>query len=128
MNCPFAVNRVFYLYDVPGGTGRAGHAHRRSHQLLIAASGSFDVLTDDGYSRRSVSLNRPYYGLHVVPGIWAELSNFSSGSICLVLSCSPYEPEEYVRDYSEFRGWKRDDREAALARAAIHRRDVEQLS
>src|SRR5215469_14410872 len=67
VNCPFDVARVFYIYDVPGGTGRAGHAHRRSHQLLIAASGSFDVLIDDGYSRRSVSLNRPYYGLHVVP-------------------------------------------------------------
>ncbi len=105
-NCPFPVRRVYYLYDVPGGASRGGHAHRELRQLIVAASGSFDVMLDDGRNRRSVTLNRPYYGLHVVPGIWRELHNFSSGGICLVLASEIFEEGDYIREYSEFTGWK----------------------
>ena len=100
---PFAVKRVYYLYDVPGGAERGGHAHKELYQLIIAASGSFDVVLDDGKNRRSVSLNRPYMGLLIVPGIWRELNNFSSGAICLVLASEGYREEDYFRNYHEFK-------------------------
>jgi hypothetical protein len=104
-NCveiPFSVKRVFYLYDIPGGEGRGAHAHKECHQFLVAASGSFEVLLDDGKSKRLVHLNRPYLGLHIPPGIWASEINFSSGSICLVLASQPYDEIDYIRDYNEF--------------------------
>lgn len=99
---PFDVKRVFYLYDIPGGESRGAHAHLACHQFLIAASGSFEVLLDDGKTRRVVQLNRPYVGLHIPPGIWASEVNFSSGSICLVLASHTYNEADYIRNYSEY--------------------------
>jgi hypothetical protein len=103
---PFNVRRVYYLYDVPGGSERGGHAHRELHQLIVAASGSFDVILDDGQNKKIIQLNRPYYGLLVVPGIWRELVNFSSGAICLVLASEKYNSDDYIRDYPEFKQLK----------------------
>jgi len=102
MHIPFDVKRLYYLYDVPGGAERGGHAHKGLQQLIVAASGCFDVVLDDGKNRKVVELNRPYYGLHVIPGIWRELINFSSGAICLVLASEKYDPKDYLRDYNEF--------------------------
>jgi len=99
---PFNVKRVYYLYDVPGGESRGAHAHRELEQLVVAASGSFDVVLDDGNVKRTVALNRPYQGLLIVPGIWRELNNFSSGSVCLVLASLLYDEADYIRDYNEF--------------------------
>ena len=99
---PFEVRRVFYLYDVPGGESRGAHAHKACHQFLIAASGSFEVLLDDGKVQRMVQLNRPYMGLHIPPGIWASEVNFSSGAVCLVLASSLYDAEDYIREYPEY--------------------------
>jgi hypothetical protein len=103
---PFPIARVFYLYDIPGGESRGAHAHKACHQVLIAASGSFDVALDDGASKRTVTLNRPYYGLHIPPGIWAEEFNFSSGGICLVLASATYDPDDYIRSYGNFKELK----------------------
>lgn len=99
---PFNVKRVYYLYDVPGGESRGAHAHKNLKQLLIAASGSFTVTLDDGNVKRSVTLNRPYQGLLIVPGIWRDIDDFSSGSVCLVLASEKYDSEDYIRDYEEF--------------------------
>lgn len=99
---PFDVKRIYYLYDVPAGEERGGHAHRELQQILIAVSGSFDVVIDDGENRRTVSLNRPFKGLHIRPGIWRELNNFSSGAVCLVLASEHYDEEDYIRNYSDF--------------------------
>jgi hypothetical protein len=99
---PFEIRRVYYLYDVPAGAERGGHAHRRLHQVLIAVSGSFRVRLDDGTERRTVLLNRPYTALHIVPGIWRELEDFSSGSVCLVLASERYDEADYWRDYTSF--------------------------
>jgi dTDP-4-dehydrorhamnose 3,5-epimerase-like enzyme len=99
---PFDIRRVYYLYDVPGGESRGGHAHRELEQLIIAASGSFEVVLDDGERRRSFSLNRSYYGLYVPRHLWRELENFSSGSVCLVLASLHYDEADYYRDYTEF--------------------------
>jgi oxalate decarboxylase/phosphoglucose isomerase-like protein (cupin superfamily) len=99
---PFKVKRVFYLYDVPGGESRGAHAHKRCHQFIVAASGAFEVLLDDGNVKRVVQLNRPYMGLHIPPGIWASEINFSSGSICLVLASHKYDENDYIRDYDEY--------------------------
>jgi hypothetical protein len=99
---PFPINRVFYSYDIPGGEDRGAHAHRSCHQFIIAASGSFEVALDDGINKRTVVLNRPYFGLHVPPGIWAAEQGFSSGSICLVLASQCYSEEDYIRNYDEF--------------------------
>ncbi|MDZ4844798.1 MAG: FdtA/QdtA family cupin domain-containing protein [Chitinophagales bacterium] len=103
IDIPFAVRRVYYLYDVPGGETRGGHAHKKLHQLIIAASGSFDVILDDGKNRKVVNLNRPNFGLYVIPGMWRELVNFSSGAICLVLVSNKYDESDYIRDYAEFK-------------------------
>ena len=99
---PFEIKRVYYLYDVPGGESRGAHAHKELEQLIIAASGSFDVTIDDGKNKKTVSLNRPNFGLHLKPGMWRELSNFSSGSICLVLASLLYDEADYIRDYNQF--------------------------
>lgn len=104
-NCteiPFDVKRVFYLYDIPGGESRGAHAHKECHQFLVAASGAFEVLMDDGKTKRQVLLNRPYIGLHIPPGIWASEVNFSSGAICLVLASHLYTESDYIRNYNEF--------------------------
>lgn len=101
-NIPFDIKRVFYSYDIPGGESRGAHAHKECHQFLIAASGSYEVLLDDGCNKRTVLLNRPFYGLHIPPGIWASEQGFSSGSICLVLASLPYQKEDYIRDYDEY--------------------------
>ena len=99
---PFDIQRVYYLYDVPGGEARGGHAHRSLEQLIIAVSGSFDVVLDDGRRRQTFTLNRSHVGLHVVPGLWRELENFSSGSVCLVLASERYDEADYIRDYETF--------------------------
>ena len=99
---PFDIERVYYLYDVPGGAQRGGHAHKQLRQLLIAMSGSFDVLLDDGDTQKRFHLNRSYYGLYVDTMIWRELDNFSSGAVCLVLASTPYEESDYYRDYNDF--------------------------
>ena len=99
---PFDVKRVFYLYDVPGGESRGAHAHKQCHQFLVAASGSFDVLLNDGKNQRLVQLNRPDVGLHIPPMIWASEINFSSGAICLVLASQIYNEQDYIRDYNDF--------------------------
>lgn len=99
---PFDVKRVYYLYDVPGGESRGSHAHKELNQLIIAASGSFRVTLDDGNVKRSFTLNRPYQGLYVKPGIWRDLDDFSSGAVCLVLASEVYDKEDYIRDYNEF--------------------------
>jgi len=107
INMPFDVKRVYYLYDIPGGEARGGHAHYELEQYLIAASGSFDVILDDGKNRRTVTLNRPNVALHIVPGLWRELDNFSSGSICLVLASHKYDEGDYIRDYEKFLEYKK---------------------
>ena len=99
---PFKIERVYYLYDVPGGAERGGHAHKGLHQLIIAMSGSFDVVLDDGKKKKRVHLNRSYTGLYVCPMIWRELDNFSSGSVCMVLASNKYDEADYFRDYAEF--------------------------
>ena len=99
---PFDFRRVYYLYDVPGGASRGGHAHRRLLQFIIAVAGSFEVVVDDGVKRESFFLNRSYYGLYVPTMVWRELENFSSGSVCLVLASELYDESDYYRDYGEF--------------------------
>jgi WxcM-like protein len=99
---PFEVKRVFYLYDVPGGAERAGHALKTCHQFLIAMSGSFDVILYDGKEKRRLHLNRSYYGLHIPPMIWREMDNFSSGAVCLALASTKYDAADYYRSYNEY--------------------------
>ena len=102
VHVPFPINRVFYSYDIPGGEDRGAHAHKKCHQFLIAASGSFEVALDDGTNKRTVLLNRPFWGLHVPPGIWASEQGFSSGSICLVLASEGYSEDDYIRTYDDY--------------------------
>ncbi|HMO33811.1 MAG TPA: FdtA/QdtA family cupin domain-containing protein [Lacibacter sp.] len=99
---PFDIKRIYYLYDMPGGESRGGHAHKQLKQLIVAASGSFEVVLNDGKETRRFYLNHPYYGLLVVPGIWRELVNFSSGSICLVLASEIYNEDDYLRHYQDY--------------------------
>lgn len=101
---PFPVNRVYYLYDVPGGESRGGHAHRDLEQFIVAASGSFEVVLDDGHDTASFFLNRSYFGLYIPKMVWRELRNFSSGSVCLVLASRYYDEADYYRDHDEFAG------------------------
>ena len=99
---PFDIKRVYYLYDVPGGESRAAHGHKALHQLMIAMSGSFSVLLDDGNQKKEFHLNRSYYGLYIPPMIWRDLYNFSSGSVCMVLASEKYDESDYYRNYDEF--------------------------
>jgi hypothetical protein len=99
---PFEIRRVYYLYDVPGGVARGGHAHKNLFQLIVAASGSFDVILSDSNVKRTFTLNRPYQGLLIVPGIWRELDNFSSGAVCLVMASLLFDEDDYIRDYNEY--------------------------
>lgn len=103
---PFDVKRTYYLYDVPGGESRGGHAHKELKQLIVAASGSFTVTLNDGKVKRTFLLNRPYQGLLIVPGIWRTLDDFSSGAVCLVLASHGYDEKDYIRDYDEFLNYK----------------------
>lgn len=105
-NVTFDIKRIYYLYDIPDGESRGGHAHKRLHQLIVAASGSFDVIIDDGEHKRIISLNQPYKGLLVMPGIWNKLENFSSGSVCLVLASMIYNEDDYIRKYNYFKKYK----------------------
>jgi hypothetical protein len=106
-NLPFLPKRVFYLYDIPAGEARGAHAHKKCHQFIIAASGSFEVSIDDGSSKRTVTLNRPFHGLHIPPGIWAHEMNFSSGAICLVLTSEKFSENDYIRDYEEYKKFRK---------------------
>lgn len=99
---PFDIKRVYYLYDVPGGAERGGHAHKDLHQLIIAMSGSFDIVLDDGRNKKRIHLSRSYYGLYVCPMIWREMDNFSSGAVCLVLASNIYDETDYFRNYADF--------------------------
>jgi hypothetical protein len=99
---PFDIKRVYYLYDVPGGAERGGHAHKALQQLIIAVSGSFDVILDDGLNKKRFHLNRPYYGLYVCPMMWRELDNFSSASVCMVLASNKYDEDDYYRNYNQY--------------------------
>lgn len=99
---PFEIKRVFYLYDVPGGASRAGHALKSCEQFLIAMSGSFDVILDDGHEKKRFHLNRSYYGLYICPMVWREIDNFSSGSVCMVLASAFYSELDYYRDYQDY--------------------------
>jgi len=99
---PFNIKRVFYLYDVPGGAERGGHAHRKDQQFIIAMSGSFDVILDDGSEKKRFHLNRSYYGLYVCTMVWRELDNFSSGSVCMVLASEYFDENDYFRDYDQY--------------------------
>jgi dTDP-4-dehydrorhamnose 3,5-epimerase-like enzyme len=103
---PFDVKRIYYLYDVPGGNSRGGHAHKALHQIMIALSGSFSVTLDDGQNKKTFMLNQPYQGLLIPPGLWRDLDNFSSGSICMVLASELYDEEDYFRDYNNFLDYK----------------------
>lgn len=109
LTVPFGIKRTYYLYDVPGGESRGGHAHKGLYQLIVAASGSFTVTLDDGSVKRTFLLNRPYQGLMVVPGIWRTLDDFSSGAVCMVLASEGYTEDDYIRDYDDFIKFKKDD-------------------
>lgn len=102
VDLPFPVKRVYYLYDVPSGADRGGHAHKELHHFMVAASGAFDVIVDDGRNKKIVELNRPDYGLYIPPGIWVELINFSAGAISLNLVSDYFSEEDYIREYDDF--------------------------
>lgn len=104
---PFKIERAFWIYDVPGGAARGGHAYRESEEFIVALSGSFDVVIDDGKEKQVFSLNRSYYGLYVPKMMWREMVNFSTNSVALVLSSTPYDAADYIRDYEEFKQIKR---------------------
>lgn len=106
---PFEIKRIFYLFDIPGGESRGAHAHKECHQFLVAPSGSFEILLDDGRTKRLVQLNRPYIGLHIPPGIWASEINFSSGSICLVLASEKFDEKDYFRYYDDYLKYKSNE-------------------
>lgn len=106
LEVPFDIKRIYYLYDVPGGNSRGGHAHKELHQIMVALSGSFTVTLDDGTNKRSFHLYQPYQGLLIPPGLWRDLDTFSSGSICMVLASHLYDEDDYFRNYEEFKLWK----------------------
>ena len=117
---PFSIERVYYLYDVPAGAVRGGHAHKKLQQFVIAASGSFTVIVNDGRKQKRFFLNRPHYGLYIPRMIWRELDNFSSGSICVVLASEEYDESDYYRDYDEFRVALDNERHDSILRSASH--------
>ena len=102
IHIPFEIKRAYYLYDVPGGSDRGSHAHKNLHQFIVAMSGSFDVLLDDGEEKKRFHLNRSYYGLYICPMMWRYLDNFSSGAVCMVLASNHYDESDYIRNYDEF--------------------------
>jgi dTDP-4-dehydrorhamnose 3,5-epimerase-like enzyme len=102
-NIPFEINRVYYIYDVPGGSDRGGHAHKELEQFVIAVSGAFEVLLDDGVNKTTIRLDRPNNALHIKKGIWRETRNFTSGSICMVIASHPYDPDDYINEYENFK-------------------------
>lgn len=104
---PFGVERVYYLYDIPGGASRGGHAHKKLKQMIVSIMGAFDVVLDDGFKRKKIRLDRAYFGLYIPDHIWRELENFSSGGVCLVLASLPYDKDDYIRDYDNFLKIKR---------------------
>jgi len=106
-NIPFAIKRLYYLYDIPGGEDRGAHAHKKLYQLVVAAGGAFDVLLDDGQNKKIVTLNRPDYGLMIVPGIWRQLFGFSSGAVSLVIASEKYDENDYIRQYTNFLSYKK---------------------
>jgi oxalate decarboxylase/phosphoglucose isomerase-like protein (cupin superfamily) len=106
---PFRVSRAFWIYDIPAGESRGAHAHRECHQFIIAGSGSFEVEADDGREKKTFYLNRPFYGLHIPPGIWAHELNFSAGAICIVLTSHPYDEAEYIKSYDEYLRFNHSD-------------------
>lgn len=106
---PFGIKRVFFLYDVPSGATRGGHAHKTLKQIVIALSGSFDIVLDDGFNKKTFSLNRPHYGMYIPPGIWSELGNFSSNSLALSLASEVFDESDYIRDYETFKRMVRND-------------------
>src|SRR5665647_1833306 len=110
VDVPFEIERVFYIYDVPGGEDRGAHAHKACHQFIVAASGAFEVELKDGENSRTILLNRPYFGLYVPPGIWAQEQGFSSGTVCLVFASHYYEESDYIRDYSAYKAYIHENR------------------
>ncbi|TWR25171.1 WxcM-like domain-containing protein [Mucilaginibacter pallidiroseus] len=106
LNIPFDVKRIYYLYDIPSDASRASHGHKELQQVIIAASGSFEVSLSDGINKKIIQLNRPYVGIHIQPGIWRDITNFSSGAICLVLASLPYNEADYLREYQNFLSFK----------------------
>lgn len=107
---PFKIQRSYWIYDVPGGEHRGGHAYKQNCEFIVALSGSFDVILDDGKERKTFSLNRSYYGLYVPKGLWRELENFSTNSLALILSSTKYDENDYIRDYEEFLKYKKDEK------------------
>lgn len=107
---PFVIRRTYWLYDVPGGECRGGHAYRENQEFIVALSGSFDVVLDDGTEKKTFTLNRSYYGLYVPKGLWREMENFSTNSLAMILSSTDYDANDYVRDYDEFLTLKREDK------------------
>ena len=107
---PFVIKRAYWIYDVPGGEARGGHAYKENEEFIIALSGSFDVILDDGTDKKRFSLNRSYYGLHIPKSVWREIDNFSTNSVALILSSTPYSEEDYIRNYDEFKKWLNNER------------------
>ena len=105
---PFKIERTYWIYDVPGGEHRGGHAYKENEELIVALSGSFDVIVDDGNEKKTFSLNRSYYGLYVPKGTWREMQNFSTNSLALILSSTKYDESDYIRDYDEFKSYNRE--------------------
>ena len=102
---PFNINRIYWIYDVPGGEARGGHAYKENEEFIIALSGSFDVILDNGVEKKCFALNRSYYGLYVPKGVWREIDNFSTNSVALILSSTPFNEEDYIRSYDEYKVW-----------------------
>ena len=109
LSFPFEIKRVYYIYDVPGGSDRGGHAHKELEQFIIATSGAFEVVLDDGKNRKTIRLDRPNFALHIRKGIWRETKNFTSGSICMVLASEVYAESDYIYDYKEYLKYKNED-------------------
>lgn len=108
-NIPFEIRRVYWIYDVPGGDDRGEHAYKENQEFIVALSGSFDVVLDDGFDKKKYSLNRSYFGLYVPKGMWRKMTNFSTNSLALVLSSTDYSNDDYIMDYDEFKKWRRED-------------------